>query len=49
MDADEAKREKARRELRKNVTSYIKHILEASIPKNNSCAATYLLSLKPSR
>ena len=47
MDADEAYREKAWRQLRKNATSYIEKNSGSNIPQNDSCTATYLSSLKP--
>ena len=45
MDADKTPKDKARRELHKNATSYIEQILEATPhekKKKNSYTATYL-------
>ena len=47
MDADKTYREKARRELNENSTSYIKQILEAIHQEKNSCTATGLNGLNP--
>ena len=49
IDASKTYREKARRKLGKNATSYIKQIMQAIPPQSNSCTATYLPSLKPSK
>ena len=46
MDTDEASREKAKRELHKNATSYIVQILEALSHKKSSCTDTCLPSQK---
>ena len=44
MDADKTQKEKARRELQKNSTSYS----GSNTSQNNNCTATYLPSQKES-
>ena len=48
MDADSASKEKARKELHKNATSYTEQILEAT-SHETSFTATYLPFLEPSK
>ena len=49
MDANKTNWEKARWELRKNVTSFFEQILQATPHETTGGKATYLLFYKPSK